>query len=439
MSVWNKQRREEEPSGPLNTNTIRPAPPAPPVEAKKEATTLSSMSNMPAGRMEPESSRGGSATIGKAVKIAGQIYSREDLYVDGDVEGTIELMDHKLTIGPNGKVHAGVKAREVVALGVIQGNVEASERIEIRKDAKLVGDIKTARIIIEDGAYFKGSIDIVKSEPKGGSQPAALRSPRQLRAGARGGRGGRGGSQALASRRRCGVLSERLKSFLRGPRSSAEAGPPANGGAARFVSKPGREEARMQESRRAKAGASISSSALSAIRPGCRFWIWAALTRRTSILITSLGHKFYSEDFLRIFQETFGEDIADQSNPGRIDYFLRRSLDYPDDQFDGVLAWDALEYMEPALLVATADRLLRILSPRGICWRSFIPPSASRSCLVTAFVFRICARCRSAGRASAPRSQQLFNNRSLEKLFQKFESVKFFLARDNLREVIVRK
>ena len=182
MSVWNKQRREEETSGPLNTNTIRPAPPAPPVETKKEATTLSSMSSMPVGRMEPESSRGGSATIGKAVKIAGQIFSREDLYVDGDVEGTIELMDHKLTIGPNGKVHAGVKAREVVALGVVQGNVEASERIEIRKDAKLVGDIKTARIIIEDGAYFKGSIDIVKTEPKAAPsqprpQPAAAAPP----------------------------------------------------------------------------------------------------------------------------------------------------------------------------------------------------------------------------------------------------------------------
>ena len=143
---------------------------------------MSSMSSMPAGRMEPESSRGGSATIGKAVKIAGQIYSREDLYVDGDVEGTIELMEHKLTVGPNGKVHAGVKAREVVALGVIQGNVEASERIEIRKDAKLVGDIKTARIIIEDGAYFKGSIDIVKPEPKVAPsqprpQPAAASAP----------------------------------------------------------------------------------------------------------------------------------------------------------------------------------------------------------------------------------------------------------------------
>ncbi|HTQ54086.1 MAG TPA: polymer-forming cytoskeletal protein [Bryobacteraceae bacterium] len=162
MSVWNKQRREDELPRPNSTNIPRPTPPAPPVETKKEATTLSSM---PVGRMETDS-RGGPASIGKAVKIAGQIFSREDLYVDGDVEGTIELMDHKLTIGPNGKVHAGVKAREVVALGAIQGNVEASERIEIRKDAKLVGDIKTARIVIEDGAYFKGSIDIVKAEPK---------------------------------------------------------------------------------------------------------------------------------------------------------------------------------------------------------------------------------------------------------------------------------
>ena len=177
MSVWNKQRREEEPPRPLNPNNLRPAPPAPPVETKKEAT-LSSISSMPMGRTEPDVTRGGAATIGKAVKIVGQIFSREDLYIDGDVEGTIELMEHKLTVGPNGKVHSGVKAREVVALGAIQGNVEASDRIEIRKDARLVGDIKTARIVIEDGAYFKGSIDIVKSEPKvAPSQPRLQPAP----------------------------------------------------------------------------------------------------------------------------------------------------------------------------------------------------------------------------------------------------------------------
>jgi len=113
------------------------------------------------------------------VKINGQIYSKEDLYVDGDVEGTIELQEHRLTIGPNGKVHSSVKAREVVVLGNIQGNVDASDKLEIRKDARLVGDIKTARIIIEDGAYFKGSIDIVKPEPSKSGAPAQPRPQQQ--------------------------------------------------------------------------------------------------------------------------------------------------------------------------------------------------------------------------------------------------------------------
>ena len=172
--MWNK-RRDEEPVKPYSPPSPAPVPGpmAPsPIEPKKETIPVSSM---PQGRFEPDN-RGGSATIGKAVKIVGQIYSKEDLYVDGDLEGTVEALEHKLTIGPNGTVHAAVKAREVVALGTIQGNVEAAERIEIRKDAKLVGDIRTARIIIEDGAYFKGSIDIVKPEP-GKTAPKAAPAP----------------------------------------------------------------------------------------------------------------------------------------------------------------------------------------------------------------------------------------------------------------------
>jgi cytoskeletal protein CcmA (bactofilin family) len=125
---------------------------------------------MPPARFEPEN-RGGAATIGKAVKVSGNIYSREDLYVDGEVEGTVEALDHKLTIGPNGTIKANIKAREVIVLGSIHGNVEVTDKIEIRKDAKLTGDIRTARIHIEDGAYFKGSIDIVKPEPKAAPKP----------------------------------------------------------------------------------------------------------------------------------------------------------------------------------------------------------------------------------------------------------------------------
>jgi len=164
--MWNKQRRDEEPARSFNPPSPSPNPPAAaPAEPKKEALTVS----MPSRSFEPD--RGSSATIGKAVRINGQISSKEDLYVDGDVEGTLEAPEHKVTIGPNGTVHATIKAREVVALGSIQGNVEAADRIEIRKDAKLVGDIRTARIVIEDGAYFKGSIDIVKPEPPKVSAP----------------------------------------------------------------------------------------------------------------------------------------------------------------------------------------------------------------------------------------------------------------------------
>lgn len=104
--------------------------------------------------------------IGKAVRVVGQIFTREDLYVDGDVEGTIESQDTRITIGTNGRVQASIKAREVVILGQIQGDVEATDKVDLRKDAKLVGNITTARISIEDGAVFKGSIDIRKPEPK---------------------------------------------------------------------------------------------------------------------------------------------------------------------------------------------------------------------------------------------------------------------------------
>jgi len=119
----------------------------------------------------------GVAAIGKSVMIKGQLFSREDLYLDGEMEGTVEVPDNRLTIGPHGKLQAGIKAREVVVLGSINGNVEATERIDIRKDARVVGDIKTGRIIIEDGAYFKGSIDIVKGEPAKAAAPPPRPQP----------------------------------------------------------------------------------------------------------------------------------------------------------------------------------------------------------------------------------------------------------------------
>jgi cytoskeletal protein CcmA (bactofilin family) len=158
MSIFNKRSEEQAP-------TPEPRPAAAPLSnprepAQKEARPLSSI---PIKTPEPDRAHS-PACIGKEVKITGQIYSKEELYVYGDVEGTIEMQAHLLTIGPSGKVRCNVKAREIVILGNVQGKVDAGEKLEVRKEATVVGDITSARIVIEDGAYVKGSIDIVKPE-----------------------------------------------------------------------------------------------------------------------------------------------------------------------------------------------------------------------------------------------------------------------------------
>ena len=107
------------------------------------------------------------ATIGKSVVVKGELSGSEDLIVDGEVEGSISLRGQSLTVGPNGRVRANVEARNVILHGRVDGDVHATERVELRKTASLTGDISTARISIEDGAFFKGTIDIQKPEPAG--------------------------------------------------------------------------------------------------------------------------------------------------------------------------------------------------------------------------------------------------------------------------------
>lgn len=117
--------------------------------------------------MEPlRETRADVAHIGKSVLIKGELSGSEDLYVDGEVEGNIDLHDHALTIGPHGRVRANVRAKEVVIHGKVDGSVQGTDRVELKRSAVLVGDISTQRISIEDGAYFKGAIDIKKDAAK---------------------------------------------------------------------------------------------------------------------------------------------------------------------------------------------------------------------------------------------------------------------------------
>jgi cytoskeletal protein CcmA (bactofilin family) len=157
--MW-KRKEDERPSMP-------PAQWQPP--AKPATNPSQEARSMETPRPVPSAS-GEMAHIGKSVFVKGELSGSEDLYVDGEVEGTIELRGHSLTVGPHGRVRAHVHARNVVVHGKINGNIQASERVELRASANVTGDIITQRIAVEDGAFFKGGIE-VQRESKSESKP----------------------------------------------------------------------------------------------------------------------------------------------------------------------------------------------------------------------------------------------------------------------------
>jgi len=151
--MWKTRKEEERPAMPSGRTEALPTSPA----IAKEA---------PMDYPKAPESRNDMAHIGKSVLVRGELSGSEDLYLDGQVEGSIELRGNSLTVGPNGRVHASINARDVVVHGKIEGNVNATGRVELKKTAIQIGDIVTQRIVIEDGAFFKGGIDIHKEAAK---------------------------------------------------------------------------------------------------------------------------------------------------------------------------------------------------------------------------------------------------------------------------------
>lgn len=168
--MWKSRKEDEKPFTPPSAPSATPAhtyaTPAPPTREVRPVETPK-MDNF----------RADVAHIGKSVIVKGELSGSEDLYLDGEVEGSIELRGHSLTIGPNGRVRANVHAKDVVIHGKVDGNVRGNERVELKKSAVLNGDIFTQRIVIEDGAYFKGAIDIQKGEAKAQSASAHTSAP----------------------------------------------------------------------------------------------------------------------------------------------------------------------------------------------------------------------------------------------------------------------
>jgi cytoskeletal protein CcmA (bactofilin family) len=154
--------------------TNQPATPGRPAEPERSSpstATTAPVTNMnmnmstsdPAAAPRPvTTTTSDQATIGKSLVIKGEVTGSESLYIDGRVEGSINLSGNRVTIGRNGVVAANISAREIVVLGKVRGNLTASDRVDIRSDGSLTGDVVAARISIEDGAFFKGGIDIRK-------------------------------------------------------------------------------------------------------------------------------------------------------------------------------------------------------------------------------------------------------------------------------------
>jgi cytoskeletal protein CcmA (bactofilin family) len=158
--MWKPTQQGQSPSSPTPTPeqpSARPVPvQQPTIETPRPAT----------------SSVGEQASISKGLSIKGEITGTESLFIDGKVEGSISIPGNRVTVGKNGNVTASISAREIVVLGKLKGNVNATDRVDIRAEGALTGDVAAARISIEDGAFFKGGIDIRKPD----SKPTAVQS-----------------------------------------------------------------------------------------------------------------------------------------------------------------------------------------------------------------------------------------------------------------------
>jgi cytoskeletal protein CcmA (bactofilin family) len=173
--MW--KRQEEKPSNPFASSM--PAP------VREEAPFPSTQFPEKTTDFGQETAKPSAANIGKSLQVKGELRGSEDLYIDGQVEGSIELRDYSLTVGPSGKVHANINAKKVIIHGSVKGNIRAVDSVDVRKSGSLMGDLVVAGVIIAEGAYFKGSIDIQKageaekkaSEPKASAPPAPSLPP----------------------------------------------------------------------------------------------------------------------------------------------------------------------------------------------------------------------------------------------------------------------
>jgi cytoskeletal protein CcmA (bactofilin family) len=184
--MWGNKKPEtpQQPAPSVQPET-KNLPMNPPPKPTASAATWEGTTAMSTDAMRPMGATAdrASARLGPSLHVKGEISGNEDLLIEGSVEGLVQLDERKLTVGATAKLTADIIAREVVVYGSVKGNLRAKDRIEIKKDGSVNGDLTTARIMIEDGAYFKGSIEIDKSAEKESGASAFSRNATPATAG----------------------------------------------------------------------------------------------------------------------------------------------------------------------------------------------------------------------------------------------------------------
>ena len=168
--MWKPTNQPQTPGRPAEPERPTMPTPSAPMAATEPAA---------APRPLPATTTADQATIGKSLVIKGEVTGAESLYIDGRIEGSINVSDHRVTIGRNGAVAANIVAREVVIMGKVKGNIQCSDRLDIRGEGSLTGDVITQRISVEDGAILKGSVQVRAAETKNGqARPQQAEPPK---------------------------------------------------------------------------------------------------------------------------------------------------------------------------------------------------------------------------------------------------------------------
>ena len=283
--------------------------------------------------------------IGKSVVIKGELNGSEDLTIEGQVEGKIELKDHVLTIGPNGKIKAQVFAKALIVLGEVNGNVTATEKVEIRDGGSVDGDIISPRVAIAEGAHFRGSVDMQR---KAGA--ARARATQQQRP-ARPGRRAAAAAQPPQVASRLATLTRVQERWL---------SPISSRGGAKTTTAPMTRRRRID-------------SPVQPTRALARFL--AGLGSRQRPVLLDLGPvvgsnvTFFGEEVgCKILVEDLSKDIdrhVHQSKLEDLPAFFDKRFPQEAETIDGILCWDIFDYLERAPAERLARQLTRVLRPDG--------------------------------------------------------------------------